>query len=379
MARKYIHELIDWPGFTWDAKALAPLLSGVRLRQGLLLGQMRGYGFASQWTATLKVLTEETIKSSAIEGVVLNPENVRSSLSRRLGLEVGGLTVHKDRYVDGVVEMMLDATQKFKEPLTKGRLFGWHGHLFPGVRTTSDKFRVGAWRNDSQGPMQVLSGPIGRHKIHYVAPMASRVEREMGKLLKWLDGSEQQDPLLKAAIAHLWFVTIHPFEDGNGRIGRAIAEMCLARSDGSAQRFYSMSSQILEERKGYYDVLEMTQAGSLDITEWLTWFLGCLDRAIEQSSRISDSALEKELFWQDLKKRNLSPNDRQKKVLNKLFSGFEGKLTRDKWMKITKTSSRTALRDIEELIAAGVIEQEEAGGRSTSYRLNRAAKVRGQD
>jgi Fic family protein len=379
MARKYIHELIDWPGFTWDAKALAPLLSGVRLRQGLLLGQMRGYGFASQWTATLKVLTEETIKSSAIEGVVLNPENVRSSLSRRLGLEVGGLTVHKDRYVDGVVEMMLDATQKFKEPLTKGRLFGWHGHLFPGVRTTSDKFRVGAWRNDSQGPMQVLSGPIGRHKIHYVAPMASRVEREMGKLLKWLDGSEQQDPLLKAAIAHLWFVTIHPFEDGNGRIGRAIAEMCLARSDGSAQRFYSMSSQILEERKGYYDVLEMTQAGSLDITEWLTWFLGCLDRAIEQSSRISDSALEKELFWQDLKKRNLSPNDRQKKVLNKLFSGFEGKLTRDKWMKITKTSSRTALRDIEELIAAGVIEQEEAGGRSTSYRLNGAAKVRGQD
>jgi Fic family protein len=379
MARKYIHELIDWPRFTWDAKTLAPLLSGVRLRQGLLLGKMRGYGFASQWTATLKVLTEETIKSSAIEGVVLDPENVRSSLARRLGLEVGGLKVHKDRYVDGVVEMMLDATQKFKEPLTKERLFDWHGHLFPGVRTTSDKFRVGAWRDDSQGPMQVVSGPIGRHKIHYVAPMASRVENEMGKFLKWLDGSEQQDPLLKAAIAHLWFVTIHPFEDGNGRIGRAIAEMCLARSDGSAQRFYSMSSQILEERKGYYDVLEKTQAGSLDITEWLIWFLGCLDRAIEQSSLISDSALEKELFWQDLKKRNLSPNDRQKKVLNKLFSGFEGKLTRDKWMKITKTSSRTALRDIEELIAAGVIEQEEAGGRSTSYRLNRAAKVRGQD
>jgi len=379
MARKYIHELIDWPGFTWDAKTLVPLLSGVRLRQGLLLGKMRGYGFASQWIATLKVLTEETIKSSAIEGVVLDPENVRSSLARRLGLQVGGLKVHKDRYVDGVVEMMLDATQKFKEPLTKERLFDWHGHLFPGVRTTGDKFRVGAWRDDSQGPMQVVSGPIGRHKIHYVAPMARRVESEMGKFLKWLDGSEQQDPLLKAAIAHLWFVTIHPFEDGNGRIGRAIAEMCLARSDGSAQRFYSMSSQILEERKGYYDVLEKTQAGSLDITEWLTWFLGCLDRAIEQSRRISDSALEKELFWQDLKKRNLSPNDRQKKVLNKLFSGFEGKLTRDKWMKITKTSSRTALRDIEELIAAGVIEQEEAGGRSTSYRLNRAARVRGQD
>jgi len=201
----------------------------------------------------------------------------------------------------------------------------------------------------------------------------------MGKFLRWLDGNEQQDPLLKTAIAHLWFVTIHPFEDGNGRMGRAIAEMCLARSDGSAQRFYSMSSQILEERKGYYDVLEKTQAGSLDITVWLTWFLGCLDRALEQSSRISDSALEKELFWQDLKKRNLSLNDRQKKVLNKLFSGFEGKLTRDKWVKMTKASSRTALRDIEELIAAGVIEQEEAGGRSTSYRLNRAGKVREQD
>jgi Fic family protein len=379
MARKYIHELADWPRFTWDSKTLAPLLSGVRLQQGLLLGKMRSYGFASQWTATLKVLTEETIKSSAIEGVVLDPENVRSSLARRLGLDVGGLKVHEDRYVDGVVEMMLNATQKFNERLTKERLFDWHAHLFPGVRTTSDKFRVGAWRDDSQGPMQVVSGPIGRHKVHYEAPVAARIESEMGKFLKWLDGNEQQDPLLKAAIAHLWFVTIHPFEDGNGRIGRAVAEMCLARSDGSVQRFYSMSSQILEERKGYYDVLEKTQAGSLNITEWLTWFLGCLDRAIEQSSRISDSALEKELFWQDLKKRGLVLNDRQKKVLNKLFSGFEGKLTRDKWMKITKASSRTALRDIEELIAAGVMEQEEAGGRSTSYRLKRTARIQGQD
>jgi len=375
MARKYIHELVGWPGFTWDSKTLAPLLSGVRLHQGLLLGKMRGYGFASQWTATLKVLTEETIKSSAIEGVVLDPENVRSSLARRLGLDVGGRKVHKDRYVDGVVEMMLDATQKFNERLTKDRLFDWHADLIPGVRATSDRFRVGAWRDDSQGPMQVVSGPIGRHKVHYEAPAAACIANEMGKFLKWLDGNEQEDPLLKAAIAHLWFVTIHPFEDGNGRIGRAIAEMCLARSDGSVQRFYSMSSQILEEQKGYYDVLEKTQAGSLDITQWITWFLGCLDRAIEQSSGISDSALEKELFWQVLKKRNLALNDRQKKVLNKLFSGFAGKLTRDKWMKITKASSRTALRDIEELIAAGVIEQEEAGGRSTSYRLKRTTKI----
>ena len=371
MAKKYVHELREWPGFTWDSKGLAPLLSEVRLRQGLLVGKMRGYGLASRWTATLKVLTEETIKSSAIEGVVLDPENVRSSLARRLGLEVGGLTAHKDRTVDGVVEMMLDATQQFSKPLTKERLFEWHAHLFPGVRTTRDKFRVGAWRDDSQGPMQVVSGPVGRHKIHYEAPAADRVEDETGKFLAWFDGNEQEDPLLKAGIAHLWFVTIHPFEDGNGRIGRAIAEMCLARSDGSAQRFYSMSSQILEERKVYYEVLEKTQAGSLDITEWLTWFLECLGRAIEQSNQITSSALEKELFWKRLKQRKVSLNDRQTKVLNKLFSGFEGKLTRDKWMKMTKASSRTALRDIEELIALGAIEQEEAGGRSTSYRLKK--------
>ena len=379
MARKYIYELVGWPEFTWDAKTLAPLLSGVRLQQGLLLGKMRGYGFASRWTATLKVLTEETIKSSAIEGVVLDPESVRSSLARRLGLEVGGVKAHKDRYVDGVVEMMLDATQKFKEPLTEERLFDWHADLFPEVRRTGDKFRVGTWRDDRQGPMQVVSGPSGRHKVHYEAPAAARIGGEMRKFLKWLDGGEQQDPLLKAAVAHLWFVTIHPFEDGNGRIGRAIAEMCLARSDGSEQRFYSMSSQILEERKGYYDVLEKTQSGSLDITEWLTWFLGCLDRAIEQSSQISDSALERELFWQDLKRKNAVLNARQKKVLNKVFSRFEGKLTRDKWMKITKTSSRTALRDIEELIAAGVLEQEEAGGRSTSYRLRKTAEILGRE
>ena len=374
MARKYIHELGDWPHFTWGSKVLSPLLSGVRLRQGLLVGKMQGFGLTSQWTATLKILTDEMIKSSAIEGVVLDPNNVRSSLARRLGLEIGGLTAHKDRYVDGVVEMMLDATQKFSKPLTKERLFDWHAYLFPRVRTTADKVRVGAWRDDSQGSMQIVSGPVGRHKVHYVAPAAARVESEMGKFLAWFDGDEHEDPLLKGAIAHLWFVTIHPFEDGNGRIGRAIAEMCLARSDGSAQRFYSMSSQILEDRKDYYEVLERTQAGRLDITEWLTWFLGCLDRAIEQSNQITSSALEKELFWRGLTERMVSLNDRQKKVLNKLFRKFEGKLTREKWMKMTKASSRTALRDIEELIALGVLEQEEAGGRSTSYRLKKVVE-----
>lgn len=374
MTSIYIHERADWPKFRWDAKGLAPLLSGVRLRQGLLLGKMQSYGFASQWTATLKVLTEETIKSSAIEGVVLNPESVRSSIARKLGLDVAGLKEHKDRNVDGVVEMMLDATQRFSKPLTKERLFDWHAHLFPGVRTTADKFRVGAWRNDSQGSMQVISGPVGKPKVHFVAPAAARLETEIGKFLKWFESDEQEDPLLKTAIAHLWFVTIHPFEDGNGRIGRAIAELCLASSDRSAQRFYSMSSQILEERKNYYEVLEKTQSGSLDITEWLTWFLECLDRAIEQSNRITRSALEKESFWRSLKEKNVTLNARQKKVLNKLFSGFEGKLTREKWMKLTKASSRTALRDIEELIGLGVLEQEEAGGRSTSYRLKKAAE-----
>ena len=371
MAKKYIHQLRDWPGFTWDSKALAPLLSEVRLRQGLLVGKMRGYGLASRWTATLKVLTEETINSSAIEGVLLDPENVRSSLARRLGLEVRGLTAHKDRNVDGVVEVMLDATQQLSAPLTKERLFDWNAHLFPGVRTTRDKFRVGAWRDDSQGPIQVVSGPVGRQKIHYEAPAADRVEGEMVKFLEWFDGKEQEDPLLKAAIAHLWFVTIHPFEDGNGRVARAIGEMCLARSDGSAQRFYSMSSRIFEDRKEYYEVLEKTQSGSLDITKWLLWFLGCLDRAIEQSNQITSSALEKELFWKTLKQKKVSLNSRQIKALNRLFGGFEGKLTRLKWMKLTKASSRTALRDIEELIAIGVIEQEEAGGRSTSYRLKK--------
>jgi Fic family protein len=371
MARTYIHELAEWPRFTWDSGAIAPLLSEVRLRQGLLLGRMKSYGFASQWTATLKVLTEETIKSSAIEGVVLDPESVRSSIAKKLGLDLAGLKVHKDRSVEGVVEMMVDATQRFEAPLTKERLFDWHAHLFPGVRRTTDKLRVGAWRDDSQGSMQVISGPIGRPKIHYVAPAAGRLDAEMKRFLGWFESNEQKDPLLKTAIAHLWFVTIHPFEDGNGRIARAIAEMCLARSDGSAQRFYSMSSQILEERRSYYEILEKTQSGSLDITEWLKWFLECLDRAIEHSNEITSSALVNESFWLDLKKKNVSLNQRQRKVLNKLLGDFEGKLTREKWMKLTKASSRTALRDINELIELSILEQEEAGGRSTSYRLKK--------
>ena len=369
MARTYIHKLADWPRFTWNPGAIASLLSEVRLQQGLLLGKMKSYGFASRRAAALKALAEETIKSSAIEGVVLDPESVLSSIAKRVGLDMAGLREHKDRNVEGVVEMMLDATQRFEAPLTKERLFDWHAHLFAGVRRTTDKFRVGAWRDDSQGPMQVTSGPIGRPKIHYVAPSANRLKAEMERFLGWFESNEQQDPLLKTAIAHLWFVTIHPFEDGNGRIARAIAEMCLARSDSSAQRFYSMSSEILEERNSYYEILAKTQSGSLDIREWLTWFLECLDRAIAHSDEITSSALAKESFWRELKKKSVSLNPRQKKVLNKLLGDFEGKLTREKWMKLTKASSRTALRDIDELIELGILEQEEAGGRSTSYRL----------
>jgi Fic family protein len=373
MPKHFIHELAGWPGFTWDSKSLAPLLSRVRLSQGELLGKMRSYGLASRWNATFKVLTEETVKSSAIEGVVLDPESVRSSLAHKLRLNVGGLKIRRDRNVESIVELMLDATQNYSKPLTKDRLFDWHARLFPGVRTTNHEFRVGAWRDDRQGPIQVVSGPIGRQKVHYTAPAAALVENEMEQFLKWFDGDGQEDPLLKAAIAHLWFVTIHPFEDGNGRIARAIAEMCLAQSEDSAERFYSMSSQILGERKAYYEVLEKTQAGSLDITDWLTWFLRCLDGAIEQSDRITSSSVEKELFWSNLKQRNITPNERQRKVLNRLFSGFKGKLTREKWMKFAKTSSRTALRDIDELITEGILEPEEAGGRSSSYRLKRLA------
>src|SRR2546421_10630434 len=366
----YIHGLPDWPEFRWDNKVLAEPIAAVRHQQGRLVGRMEGLGFPLRSEAILQSLTEEVVKSSEIEGAMLDREAVRSSIARRLGIEIGALTP-ADRDVEGVVEMMLDATQRYDKPLTEERLFGWHAALFPTGRSGMHKITVGVWRDDSSGPMQVVSGAIGKEHVHYEAPPAAKLPGEMRALLDWFETKDDTDPVLMAALAHLWFVTIHPFEDGNGRIGRAIAEMCLARSDGSAQRFYSMSSQILEERKDYYEVLEKTQAGSLDITKWLTWFLGCLDRAIEQSNQITSSALGKELFWKSLKQKKVSLNDRQTKVLNKLFSGFEGKLTREKWMKITKASSRTALRDIEELIAIGVIEQEEAGGRSTSYRLNR--------
>ncbi len=367
MAKIYIHEQAGWPQFTWDVQAVAGILSAVRLRQGELLGKMHGYGMSSRWDATLKALTEETIKSSAIEGVALNPESVRSSIACRLGLEAGGIRGKEDSNVEGAVEMMLDATQNYEAPLNDTRLFGWHNSLFPTGYSGLHRIRVASWRD---APMHVASGHrVGKEKIHFEAPPADRVEAEMTTFFKWINGDSQPDPLLKAAIAHLWFVTIHPFEDGNGRITRAISELCLARSDNSQQRFYSMSSQILEERAEYYRVLESTQKDSMDITEWFVWFLKCLDRAIEKSNLITDSALEKESFFGRLKGRPVILNDRQKKIVDKLFSGIDGKLTAEKWAKMTKSSRRTALRDIQELIKAGVLVQNEEGGRSTSYRL----------
>jgi Fic family protein len=367
MAKIYTHEQAEWPRFSWDAPAIAGVLSRVRLRQGELLGKMHGYGLSSRWNAALKALTEETIKSSAIEGVALDPESVRSSIARRLGLEAGGIRAKEGRSVEDVVEMILDATQNYEAPLNDARLFGWHNCLFPTGYSGLYKIRVAAWRD---APMHVASGHgAGKEKIHFQAPPAGRVAAEMASFFNWINDDSQPDPVLKAAIAHLWFVTIHPCEDGNGRITRAISELCLARSDSSQQRFYSMSSQILEERAEYYRVLESTQKGSMDITEWLVWFLKCLDRAIEKSHLITDSALEKESFFGRLKGCSVILNDRQKKIVDKLFGGIDGKLTAQKWAKMTKTSRRTALRDIQELITAEVLVQNEAGGRSTSYRL----------
>ena len=278
----YIHELKDWPKFHWSEAKLAAQLANVRHRQGRLIGRMEGLGFQLKAEAVLETLTEEILKSSEIEGEILDKEQVRSSIARRLGIDIGGL-MPADRNVEGVVELMLDATQKFAEPLTDARLFDWHAALFPTGRSGMSRITVGAWRNDKKGPMQVVSGPIGRERVHYQAPPAKKVNREMQAFLKWFNGATTIDPVLKAALAHFWFVTIHPFEDGNGRIARAITDMALARSEQSAQRFYSMSAQIRLERKAYYDMLEQTQKGTLDVTAWLTWFLDCLDRAFDSA------------------------------------------------------------------------------------------------
>lgn len=364
----YIHELQDWPDFRWRDEELAALLGDVRHRQGRLLGRMEALGFGLQQEAVLHTLTEDVLKSSEIEGEQLDKDQVRSSVARRLGLDIAGL-VPADRNVEGVVEMMLDATQRFDEPLTAERLFGWHAALFPTGRSGMTKIAVGAWRDDATGPMQVVSGPYGRERVHYEAPPADAVDAHMAAFLAWFEATQAIDPVLKAGIAHLWFVTIHPFDDGNGRIARAVADMALARSEGSRRRFYSMSAQIRAERAAYYRMLETAQKGTLDITGWLAWFLECLNRAFGGADAILGSVLRKAQFWD--RHAGTILNDRQRDMLNRLLGDFEGKLTSSKWAKIAKTSQDTASRDIIDLVEKGILARDEAGGRSTSYSLVR--------
>jgi Fic family protein len=362
----YIHERPDWPKFHWRLDEFAVRLADVRHKQGRLLGRMESLGFNLKVEASLQALTEDVVKSSEIEDEILDRNQVRSSIARRLGLDIGALAP-VDRHVEGIVDMTLDATQNHDQPVTAERLFGWHAALFPTGRSGMLKIAVGGWRTEQSGAMQVVSGPVGREHIHFEAPAAKRLDREMRAFLDWFNTDQDQDPVIKAAIAHVWFVTIHPFEDGNGRIARAIADLALARSEQSAQRFYSMSDQIRKERSAYYGILEKTQRGTLDITDWLQWFLDCLDRAFEGAETIIGNVLHKARFWGRHGASSLS--DRQRRMLNLLLDGFEGKLTSSKWSKIVKVSQATAARDIEDLIDKGILQKDAAGGRSTSYSL----------
>ena len=362
----YIHENDHWTEFVWDEKKVSQKLAETRNLQGRLLGKMGSLGFDLQDEAVLNTLTTEIVKSSEIEGEILDLEQVRSSIARRLGIELAG-AIESERYIDGIVEMMLDATQRYQLPLTKERLFGWHSSLFPTGWSNMAKITVGQWRKDTTGPMQVVSGPMGKEKVHYKAPDSDRIEGEMEKFIDWVENERGVDPVLKAAIAHLWFVTIHPFEDGNGRITRAITEMLLARSDKSVKRFYSMSSQIKLERKQYYENLERTQKGSSNITGWVLWFLECLDNAFDSTSEILSKILQKADFWKNHSKTLL--NERQQKMLNRLLDSFTGKLTTSKWGKICNCSQDTALRDIQDLVEKDILQKEASGGRSTNYEL----------
>jgi Fic family protein len=372
MRRIYIHDAPSWPAFQWDRDALAEPLAAVRLRQGRLIGHMEALGFPLRTEAVLQTLTSDVIKTSEIEGERLDADQVRSSIARRLGVDIGALKP-ADRNVEGVVEMMLDATRQYDRPVTAARLFRWQASLFPTGRSGLRKIKTGRWRDDSTGPMQVVSGPSHRENVHFEAPAAARLPEEMKVFLQWFNAAAQGDAVMKAALAHFWFVTLHPFDDGNGRIARAIADMALARSEGSPQRFYSMSAQIQRERNTYYDTLERTQQGStditapIDITPWMTWFLGCLGRAIDGAQTTLKSVLSKARFWETFATTPL--NDRQRKIVNRLLDGFEGKLTTSKYAKLTGCSQDTALRDILSLVERGMLIRGEAGGRSTSYAL----------
>ncbi len=362
----YVHERKDWPRFHWNMEKLAEPLASVRYRQGGLIGQMKGLGFRLQQEAVLETLTNDVLKTSEIEGEKLDAEQVRSSVARHLGLDIGGLKP-ADRNVEGVVAMMLDATGHYDRPLTDERLFGWHAALFPTGRSGMSKIRTGAWRDESAGPMQVVSGALGKEKVHFEAPKADRLEKEVAAFLKWFESKDAIDPVLKSGLAHFWFVTIHPFEDGNGRIARAIADMALARSEHGSQRFYSMSVQIKLEHKEYYDILEHTQKGTMDVTAWMLWFLDCLGRAIDAANVTLQAVLHKARFWERV--RDLPLNDRQRTIINRLLDEFESKLTSSKYAKLTKCSQDTAHRDILALVDHAVLIQNPEGGRSTSYSL----------
>jgi len=363
---EFIHDLTEWPAFRWDHERVAVPLAAARHLQGRLLGRMEALGFKIKEEATLRALTADVIKSSEIEGENLDADQVRSSVARRLGMDIGGLSP-SDRHIEGIVEMMLDASQHFDQPLTQERLYAWHASLFPTGRSGMHRITIGAWRDDRTSPMQVVSGPVGRERVHFEAPAASRLDDEMRRFIDWFNGPGTPEPVLKAALAHLWFVTVHPFDDGNGRIGRAIADMCLARSEDSAQRFYSMSAQIREERGDYYRILEQTQRGTLDVTTWMEWFLGCLARAIAGAQTSLSDVIVRARQWERL--RDVPLNERQRLVIGRLIEGFEGKLTTSKWATLTKSSQDTALRDIQQLVERGVLVRDAAGGRSTSYSL----------
>jgi Fic family protein len=365
----YIYDRPGWPDLEWDRHQLAAQLSATRHAQGRLIGRMEALGFPLKQEAILKTLTEDVVRTSEIEGEKLDAGQVRSSIARRLGMDAGGVK-RVGRDVEGIVEMMLDATRHYEQPLSAERLFEWHASLFPTARSGMKRIQAGAWRPDQSDPMQVVSGPIGRERVHFEAPPAARVAKEMRAFLAWLNenGTDTSiDPVLRAGLAHLRFVTIHPFEDGNGRIARAIADWALARSEDSSQRFYSMSAQIQRDRDAYYDILERTQNGPLDVTPWLEWFLGCLNRAIEGAQTTLASVLSKAHFWQTF--GTVAINDRQRSIINRLLDGFEGKLTSTKYAALTKCSQDTAHRDILQLVESGILVRNAEGGRSTSYGL----------
>lgn len=366
----YIWEADDWPTWRFDLATLAQPLADVSRAQGLLMGRLADVGVALRDRASLSALTEDVVKTSEIEGEQLNVESVRSSIARRLGVDIGALA-SVDRHVEGVVEMVLDATHDPFAPLTRDRLFGWHAALFPTGFSGRSPINVGDWRNDATGPMQVVSGPAGRQRVHFQAPPAERLEPETDRFLTWANSTSGEPPLIKAGLAHLWLVTLHPFDDGNGRIARAVGDLFLAHADGSPQRFYSLSAQIQRERKAYYDMLERTQKGSMDVTEWLAWFLATLHRAVDQAQHALDAVLVKTRLWQHWTPPGSAPlNERQSMLVTRLLDGFDGKLASSKWATIAKCSSDTALRDITDLMARGILRKSDAGGRSTSYELN---------